>query len=173
MVSERPEVRAGCSIRAMPKSRIFARPSLVRKMLSGLMSRWMMPFSCAAARPSAIWLATSTAFCGMQGAAAQAVEQRLAFEQLRDRVRHRAERARVVDREDVRMVERRDRARLAVEPMEAVGVVRRRVGQQLQGDLAPQTRVAGAVDLAHAALSERSEDLVGAELFSGGQGHAA
>ena len=71
------------------------------------------------------------------------------------------------------MVERRDRARLAVEPMEAVGVVRRRVGEQLQGDLAPQARVAGAVDLAHAALSERSEDLVGAELFSGGQGHAA
>jgi len=53
-VSESPAVRAGCSIRAMPKSRIFARPSFVRKMLSGLMSRWMMPFSFAAARPSAI-----------------------------------------------------------------------------------------------------------------------
>jgi hypothetical protein len=39
---------------AMPKSRIFTRPSVVRKMFSGLRSRWMIPFACAAARPSAM-----------------------------------------------------------------------------------------------------------------------
>ena len=116
LVSDTPAVdRAGCSMRAMPKSRILARPSLVRKMLSGLMSRWMMPFACAAARPSAIWQAISTAFCGCERAGAQPFGERLALEQLRDRVGHGAEGARVVDREDVRVIERRDGARLAVE----------------------------------------------------------
>ena len=36
--------------RAMPKSSTFTPPARVRKMLSGLMSRWTMSFSCAAAR---------------------------------------------------------------------------------------------------------------------------
>ena len=38
---------------AKPKSRIFTRPALVTNRFSGLRSRWMMPFSCAAARPRA------------------------------------------------------------------------------------------------------------------------
>ena len=71
------------------------------------------------------------------------------------------------------MVQRGDRAGLPVEAVEAVGVVRRRVREELQRHLAPQARVAGAVDLAHAALAEGAEDLVGAELLSGGQRHAA
>ena len=66
-----------------------------------------------------------------------------------------------------------DRAGLAVEPVKAVGVVGGRVGQELQGDLPAQARVAGAVDLAHAALAEGRNDLVGSELFSGGEGHGA
>ena len=37
--------------RARPKSRIFTIPSFVTKRFSGLMSRWMTPLSCAAARP--------------------------------------------------------------------------------------------------------------------------
>ena len=31
-------------------------PSVVTKTFSGLMSRWTTPFSCAAARPCAIWM---------------------------------------------------------------------------------------------------------------------
>ena len=42
------------SSRAIPKSRIRAWPSPVRKRFSGLRSRWTTPFACAAARPSAI-----------------------------------------------------------------------------------------------------------------------
>ncbi len=56
-------------IRAIPKSRIFARPSFVRKMFSGLMSRWMTPRACAAERPSAIWQAISVARLGATGPA--------------------------------------------------------------------------------------------------------
>ena len=39
---------------AKPKSRILTRPSLVTNRLSGLRSRWTIPFSCAAANPCAI-----------------------------------------------------------------------------------------------------------------------
>ena len=46
---------------ATPKSRILTCPSLVTNTLAGLRSRWMIPFSCAAARPCAIWTAVSTA----------------------------------------------------------------------------------------------------------------
>ena len=66
------------------------------------------------------------------------------------------------------MVERRDGVGLPVEAREAVGVVGGRVGQHLQGDLAAEPVVARAVDLSHAALAERRQDLVGAELLSGG-----
>jgi hypothetical protein len=47
-------VRLECSGRATPKSAIFACPSDVRRMFAGLMSRWMMPFECAYARPRRI-----------------------------------------------------------------------------------------------------------------------
>src|ERR1700691_1015245 len=41
---------------ARPKSRIFACPRFVTKMFAGLMSRWTMPFACAASSASAIWM---------------------------------------------------------------------------------------------------------------------
>ena len=63
----RPPRTAGFSIRAMPKSRILARPSLVRKMFSGLMSRWITPILCAASSPSAMRLAISVARGGARG----------------------------------------------------------------------------------------------------------
>ncbi len=56
-----------------------------------------------------------------------------------------------VDAADVRMVQRRERLRFALKPGEAIGVLRERVGQNLQRDLASERRVAGAIDLAHAA----------------------
>ncbi len=46
---------------ARPKSTIFTRPSAVTITFSGFRSRWTMPASCAAARPSAICCAISTA----------------------------------------------------------------------------------------------------------------
>jgi hypothetical protein len=42
-----------------PKSRILASPPLVTKTFSGLMSRWMMPFECAASSASLTWIAIS------------------------------------------------------------------------------------------------------------------
>ena len=52
-----PPAVSFCVSFARPKSRIFTRPSFVRNRFSGFRSLWMIPFSCAAARPLAIWTA--------------------------------------------------------------------------------------------------------------------
>ena len=57
----------------------------------------------------------------------------------------------VVERADVRMIERRDRARLALEALAQLRVGRERRRQDLDRDRAVEPRVAGAVDFAHAA----------------------
>jgi hypothetical protein len=44
---------------AKPKSRSFTTPAGVSLMFAGFKSRWMMPFSCAASRPAAIWRASN------------------------------------------------------------------------------------------------------------------
>ena len=45
---------------AMPKSRILSVPSAVTMRFAGLMSRWMIPRSCAAASPLAVCSASDT-----------------------------------------------------------------------------------------------------------------
>ena len=47
------------------------------------------------------------------------------------------------------------------------------LGQHLDRDLAMQARVAGAIDLAHPARAQRSDDLVLSETGTGGEGHGA
>ena len=56
-----PRRCAGPVLFARPKSSTFTRPSPVTKMFSGFRSRWTIPFSWAAASPSAICAARSTA----------------------------------------------------------------------------------------------------------------
>ena len=64
--------------------------------------------------------------------------------------------------EDVRMREPGDAHRLALEPRQRAGIRwRAAAGEDLDGDLAIEPRIARAVDLAHAAGAERGEDLVG------------
>ena len=72
---------------------------------------------------------------------------------------------------DVGMVERRQHLRFALEPREPFGIVRRTVRQDLDGDVAIELRVAGAVDLAHAARADRRDDFVRAKPRSDGQRH--
>ncbi len=47
------------SILASPKSRIFAWPRALTKMLAGLRSRWTIPFACADSSASATWIPRS------------------------------------------------------------------------------------------------------------------
>ena len=59
------------------------------------------------------------------------------------------------------MVERAGGPRLLLEAAQALGVGGERGGQHLDRDVAAEPRVAGAVDLAHAARAERRRHLVG------------
>ena len=159
---------SACVSFARPKSRIFTWPSFVTNTFSGFRSRWTMPFSWAAASPRAIWAPISTALRTGSAPPADAFAQRLAFEQLRHDVRGALVVTRVVDREDVGMVEQARGARLLLEAAQPVGVGREGGGQDLDRHIARQARVAGAVDLAHSSRAQERGDLVGPDLGSGG-----
>ena len=70
-----------------------------------------------------------------------------------------------------RVVDRGQDARLALNACAQDAVLDDAIGQHLDGDIALEPGVLGAVDLAHAARADRAEDLVGAELRSGSQRH--
>ena len=73
-------------------------------------------------------------------------------------------RADVVDGQNVRMIQKASGPCLLFEPAQPVIVGSKRGGQNLDGDLAPQPRVAGPVDLAHSTGPQRTDDLHGSEL---------
>ena len=68
-----------------------------------------------------------------------------------------------VYRRDVRVVERRQQARFPFEACQPIGIVRERRRQDLDRDVAPQARIAGAIHVAHPAGAEQRPNLVGAE----------
>ena len=72
---------------------------------------------------------------------------------------------------DVRVVQRGERLRFAREPGQAIGVVRKRIRQHLQRDIAIELGVAGAPHLAHSAFADLSRDFVDAEAGTGSEGH--
>ena len=69
------------------------------------------------------------------------------------------------------MLERGNRAGLALEPRAPLRIGRHVGRQHFDGDRAIEPRVAGRVDFAHPARAERREDLVGAEARAGGESH--
>ncbi len=67
---------------------------------------------------------------------------------------------------DVRMIQRRQHLRLALEPRQPLRVLRELLGQHLERDLAPEPGVLGAPHLAHAARAERGGHAVVGESVS-------
>ena len=61
------------------------------------------------------------------------------------------------------MVQRGGGARFLLEALQALGVGRERRGQDLDGDVAPEPRIARAIDLAHPARADGGEDFIRAE----------
>jgi len=84
-----------------------------------------------------------------------------------DVLHHQEQRARVFanfkDLADVRVIERGDGHRLASQPLSRARVSGGFDREQLDGDLTIETRVAGAIHLAHPARTERGKDLVRAK----------
>ena len=110
----------------MPKSRILTRPSLVMNRLSGFRSRWTMPLSCAAARPSADLARVVDRLARRQRASLQTAAERFALEQLGDDVGRAGVGADIVDGQDVRVVELPGGARFLLEALQSDRVGRER-----------------------------------------------
>src|SRR4029077_9693265 len=102
-----------------------------------------------------------------QWTCAQTLAQRVALEQLGDHVGRAGVLTDVVHRENVWMIERRGGARFLLEAVHALAVRSKRREDNLDRDVARETRIARAIDLAHAAGPEQSQDLVGAETSAG------
>src|SRR5262249_2669262 len=99
------------------------------------------------------------------------IGQRVALDEL-DHERGRSGRLfQAVDLRDVRMVERRERLRLALEAHHAIAVARKRLEQDLQGNVTMERRVACTIDLTHSAFAQFGEDFECAEARTRGQRH--
>jgi hypothetical protein len=104
--------------------------------------------------------------CDLQGfaprhrAGAQTIRQRLPFDQLEDERVHAVAVLEAVDRRDVRMGQRRKNAGLTLESGAPVRIVDDRTRENLDGDVAIERRVAGAVNLAHATRSNQRLNVI-------------
>ena len=77
----------------------------------------------------------------------------------------------ILDARDVRVVQRCEELRFALEPGDALFIGSELIRQNLDRDLAIELGVASAVDFAHSALADGRDDLVRAELSSRFQGY--
>src|SRR5215475_11005449 len=82
-------------------------------------------------------------------------------------------RADVVNREDVRVVERRGGAGFLLEAEQTVRILGELGGQDFDGDLATESRVFGQIDLAHSACAELRYNLIMVEACAWGNDHIA
>jgi hypothetical protein len=89
------------------------------------------------------------------------LRERFAFDELEHEERDAIRFFKAVNGGDMRMIERGEELRLALEPADALGIVRERGRQDLQRNVATELRIAGFVDLAHPAGAEGGDDLVG------------
>src|SRR5262249_46089823 len=101
----------------------------------------------------------------------QSVAQCVPFEQLRDDVGSPICRSYVVDRENIGVVERRYRARFLLEPAKMIGIGRKSGRQDVDGYVARESRVVGAIDLPHASNAERTLNFISAEANTGLERH--
>ena len=108
-----------------------------------------------------------------QLATLQALAQRFAFDQLRDDVARLVVIADFVNGQDVRVVQRRRRARLLQEAGDALGIGTQALEQELDRHRPAERRIVRLVDLAHAAAAEQGADLVTADGGAGGKRHRA
>ncbi len=103
-----------------------------------------------------------------QGAAFQQVAQSLAIDQLADNVDQPILGADIVDRNNIRMIQRAGGPRLLFEALAAPRVTRHVRRQNLERHGAAKARVVCAIHLAHAARPQEGGDLVRPDAAAGG-----
>jgi hypothetical protein len=101
----------------------------------------------------------------------QTLLERLAVNQLHDEKGGAVVIADIEERADVGVGELREGTRFAVEPLAQLRVGGERTGQHLDRDGPIEPRIAGLVDLAHAAGADGRDDLVGSKACAGRQRH--
>ena len=106
-----------------------------------------------------------------QRARDQRLAQRFAFQQLDHGIRGSVVLAEIVDRQDVRVRQRRDGPSLPLETRRRIGIRAQRIRQHLDRHVAAQPRVARTVDLAHPAGAQHPDDLVVSEILARFQFH--
>src|ERR1700746_4007449 len=72
---------------------------------------------------------------------------------------------------NVRMIQRRNYPRLALETRFQIRVFRKMLRQNFYGDVAAKPRIVRAINLAHSARTERRNDLIRTELGSNRESH--
>ena len=97
--------------------------------------------------------------------------ERLAVHEFEDEVRLRIGGFEAMDPGDVRVVQRREDLRLALEARDAIAVGGDRCVQRFDCDRAIELGIAGAIHLAHAAFAEQGRDFVRADSGAGREGH--
>ena len=115
-----------------------------------------MPFSWAASSASAIWRAMRNASSSGIAPSFDAIRERRPLHQFH----HQVVGTDVVERADIGMIQRRDGARLALEPLGEL------LARNLDRDRPAQPRVVRLVDLAHAAGANQRGYFVGTETLS-------
>ena len=98
--------------------------------------------------------------------------QRLTLEMRHDQVVRAIHTPDVIDAADVRMVQRGNCARLALETSPRFGVAGDFTGEDFDGNCAVETSIPSFVDLAHAAGAERADHLIRTEPGARFEGHA-
>jgi hypothetical protein len=101
----------------------------------------------------------------------ETIAQRLSFQQLRHGVTNPVVRADIEQHEDIWVRQRRYRFALALEAFQSLRIVGQVLGQDLDGNVTAEPVVARPINLSHAARSKRSNDLVGAQTVTCGEGH--
>ena len=125
-----------------------------------------MPRSWAASSPCAICRRDRDRFGDAERVMRDSFGERHALDEFEDEhLDSRGVFFETVDLRDVRVVERRERLCFAAETRPAAGIVFRHGAKNLQRDVTVQSRVASAIDLAHASGAQWRDDLVGANRY--------
>jgi hypothetical protein len=66
----------------------------------------------------------------------------------------------MVDGKNIRMVQSRGCLRFLLKAPQPVRIARNKRGQDLDGDFAPQRRIAGAIDLTHPSCAQEANNVI-------------
>ncbi|HYM23527.1 MAG TPA: hypothetical protein VEU08_09970 [Vicinamibacterales bacterium] len=118
-------------------------------------------------------LRDSQGFVDRQRASRDAIRQRRSLDQLHDECWRTGGILEAMDVRDVGMIQRREEPGLPLEPREAFAITCDGTGQDFDRDVTIELRVAGAVDLTHAARTERRQDFINAEACASCERHVS